>query len=520
MAASTGGLAALRQRAGFPSAQLKATVDGLLARAADPPSAPLEMITLLRRLVSQLGRIDTETMVQLVTAGPAAGTPHAAAALYFSVLRAIATLVQQPACAAMLESECTASHSTALHLLEVLLAQMMSCGPRAMAPSADCTEEVLQAPRCGLWAAAKAVLRAAPNAGLAALLALSAKRGSVLLVSTLLNKDNRAMQAAINALLGAALRFVASQAPLLAGRLQPALLAAPLNSRLEDLSRATEDESGHRMWVPVRTGLEAIAAELVRAGGPPLYGAFRAALPPYPPDGRPRLLALMNDEWEAMRQRRQNESLEQRLHRTLAKCGQLDTEAAGLAELHDFLVEHGAFGSIFLARAGGKDSPYVRLVGGLMKAAVHAREPVQHRTAAAGQAATADAGQDGAKAAGQAAHEAKVRADTATKEEAEEAREAQAVPLAPLSTNAPRQLPAVGMPSGPAGAKPCIPQQREPVGADEATQSAGAPGLPAAAAAQAAAVALKTDCPAGSPENRQAAQCQPSRLRLPTSWQR
>lgn len=37
-------------------------------------------------------------------------------------------------------------------------------------------------------------------------------------------------------LLGAALRFVASQAPLLAGSLQPALLAGPLNSRLEQLS--------------------------------------------------------------------------------------------------------------------------------------------------------------------------------------------------------------------------------------------------------------------------------------------
>lgn len=43
-------------------------------------------------------------------------------------------------------------------------------------------------------------------------------------------------RASINMLLGAALRFVASQAPLLAGSLQPALLAGPLNSRLEQLS--------------------------------------------------------------------------------------------------------------------------------------------------------------------------------------------------------------------------------------------------------------------------------------------
>lgn len=33
-----------------------------------------------------------------------------------------------------------------------------------------------------------------------------------------------------------------------------------------------------------------------------------------------------------------SQSLEQRLVRTLAKCGWLETEAAGLAELHDFLV--------------------------------------------------------------------------------------------------------------------------------------------------------------------------------------
>lgn len=39
--------------------------------------------------------------------------------------------------------------------------------------------------------------------------------------------------------------------------------------------------------------------------------------------------------------RRITQSLEQRLLRTLAKCGWRDTEAAGLAELHDFLVSGG-----------------------------------------------------------------------------------------------------------------------------------------------------------------------------------
>lgn len=63
-----------------------------------------------------------------------------------------------------------------------------------MAPSPNLPEELLEAPRCGLWAAAKAVLCAAPNAGVCALLALSAKRGSALLVSALLNRDSRAMQ--------------------------------------------------------------------------------------------------------------------------------------------------------------------------------------------------------------------------------------------------------------------------------------------------------------------------------------
>lgn len=128
-------------------------------------------------------------------------------------------------------------------------------------------------------------------------------------------------RASINKLLSAALQFVASQAPLLAGRLQPALFAAPLNSRLEQLAvrillwcalepgvgamnggclavalqmrddsgceRATntdicssnilqlrsrclqqsglEDEAWHCMWDPVQAGLEAIAIELVRA---------------------------------------------------------------------------------------------------------------------------------------------------------------------------------------------------------------------------------------------------------------
>lgn len=191
-------------------------------------------------------QIEFQAMEQHLLAGPGSTPPHAAAPLYRSVLDSISSMVQQPACAAALEGECTLRQSTAHHLLEVLLAQvrswaasslvhvaacarpsptlhihlaartvssarcpphaplifltvpaflqMLSCGPRAMASSPDFPEELLEAPRGGLWAAAQSVLRAAPNAGLCALLELSAKRGSALLVSTLLHRDNRAMQ--------------------------------------------------------------------------------------------------------------------------------------------------------------------------------------------------------------------------------------------------------------------------------------------------------------------------------------
>lgn len=55
-------------------------------------------------------------------------------------------------------------------------------------------DELLEAPRCGLWAATKALLRAAPNAGLLALLALASPRGSHLVGCTRLTKDDPAMQ--------------------------------------------------------------------------------------------------------------------------------------------------------------------------------------------------------------------------------------------------------------------------------------------------------------------------------------
>lgn len=57
MAPSAGELTTLRPKRPFPSAQLQASVEQVLASACDPPSSPQELLALLRLLVSQLGRV-------------------------------------------------------------------------------------------------------------------------------------------------------------------------------------------------------------------------------------------------------------------------------------------------------------------------------------------------------------------------------------------------------------------------------------------------------------------------------
>lgn len=52
-----------------------------------------------------------------------------------------------------------------------------------------------------------------------------------------------------------------------------------------------------RRWAPVRAGLEAFAAELIRAVGPLLYDGLKKALPGYEASQRPALLRVMREEW-------------------------------------------------------------------------------------------------------------------------------------------------------------------------------------------------------------------------------
>lgn len=164
-------------------------------------------------------------------------------------------------------------------------------------------------------------------------------------------------------------------------------------------------------------------------------------------------------------------------------------------------VEHGAFASLFLARAGGEGASYGRLVGGLMRAAAHARDPLQPSSAAAGHKASASAS---SKA-------------TAAAEPAESAISGQAVmiegqarqhaaPLAPLCTNV--LQPAGAPPPGRAGAGLCKQQQHTH------NSSSAAAAIPEPMSPQA------SPAPGTAPPAVANIQRQPSRLRRFTSWKR
>lgn len=60
---------------------------------------------------------------------------------------------------------------------------------------------------------------------------------------------------------------MAAQAPLLADRLRPQHLAAPLNERLGALlGERMGSEAWEAVWSPVRRGVRTLAAELIHAG--------------------------------------------------------------------------------------------------------------------------------------------------------------------------------------------------------------------------------------------------------------
>lgn len=130
-------------------------------------------------------------------------------------------------------------------------------------------------------------------------------------------------------------------------------------------------------------------------------------------------------------------------------------------------VECDAFASLFLVHAGGRASPYGRLVGGLMRAAVHAREPQKHShsTPAGGHAAvTAAACAADAAAEPGTAMPGRARQEGAT--------------LAPRSTNSPRQHGTTGAtPNRPAGLKPGTLARHTHTSAGSAVRSAGGSGL-------------------------------------------